>query len=393
LSQNNLNSEATMIYLHTATASLILFTIALLTGKKKNLPDYILIFWLVVLLSNMTAFFVLAAYSPPFNSLNSLLLEFSDSSTFLHGPIFWFYTLSLTKPDFRFKNSELLHLLPFIFVVILKSIVGLHTDTSLINMVKVIALLKFISLFIYAILVFLRVKKHQKKVKHIFSNLENKHLDWLKFLSLGIIALWFIGLLSNITDWLKFSHSYDYDGLLFQLSADSFIIAMTYFGFLQKGVYDKLSKTTGKNEEKYLPNSLTDENTEVNKTQSIKYQKSGLSEMQSKEIHAELMNLMEDNKIYKNDDLTLFSLASMLKVSPNHLSQIINSIEERSFFDFINFHRIEEVKNCITQKEKEHLTILGIAYECGFSSKAAFHRAFKKFTGVTPTEYKRTSTR
>jgi AraC-like DNA-binding protein len=82
----------------------------------------------------------------------------------------------------------------------------------------------------------------------------------------------------------------------------------------------------------------------------------------------------------------------MLKVSSNHLSQVINSIEGRSFFDFINYYRIEAVKDIMTLKEQEHLTILGIAYECGFNSKAAFHRAFKKFTGLTPTEYKRTIT-
>lgn len=382
-----------MIYLHTATASLILFTIALLTGKKKNLSDYILIFWLIVLFSNMTAFFVLAAYSPPFNLLNSLLLEFSDSSTFLHGPIFWFYTLSLTKPNFRFNKSDLLHLLPFIFVVILKSILGIHSDNSLLYIVKIIALQKFISLFIYALLVFLRVRKHQKKIKHIFSNLEYKHLDWLKFLSLGIIAVWFIGIFSNILDWLKFSHSYEYDGLLFQLSADSFIIVMTYFGFLQKGVYSKSNNLISESEVENLVEVAITENLEINNSDSLKYKKSGLDEKRSKEIHGELMNLTLVDEVYKNDDLTLYSLAAMLKISSNHLSQVINSIEGKSFFDFINFYRIEAVKKIIASKEKEHLTILGIAYECGFNSKAAFQRAFKKFTGVTPTEYKRTVTR
>jgi len=104
------------------------------------------------------------------------------------------------------------------------------------------------------------------------------------------------------------------------------------------------------------------------------------------------MNLIIVKEIYKDDDLTLYKLAAMLKVSSNHLSQVINSIEGCSFFDFINFHRIEAVKKIIALDEKKHLTILGIAYECGFNSKAAFHRAFKKFTCVTPTEYKKTIT-
>ncbi|MFM2394472.1 MAG: hypothetical protein RLZZ546_2454, partial [Bacteroidota bacterium] len=136
--------------------------------------------------------------------------------------------------------------------------------------------------------------------------------------------------------------------------------------------------------------NIIDDNIEINNLETIKYQKSGLDEKRLKEIHEALTHLIEVKEIYKNDDLTLYNLATMLNVSSNHLSQVINSMEGRSFFDFINYYRIEAVKNSITLNENEHLTILGIAYECGFNSKAAFHRAFKKFTGVTPTEYKKT---
>jgi len=68
---------------------------------------------------------------------------------------------------------------------------------------------------------------------------------------------------------------------------------------------------------------------------------------------------------------------------------VINTMEQRNFFDFINYFRIEAVKQKITSKRYEHFTLPGIAFECGFNSKAAFNRAFKKITGVTPTEFKR----
>jgi AraC-like DNA-binding protein len=321
--------------------------------------------------------------------VHNFLLEFSDTATFLHGPLFWFYTLSLTKQNFRFKKADLLHAIPFASVIIIKSLVSLHADNSLVDFVKLIALLKFISLFIYTIFIFLRVKKYQKSVTHIFSNLENKQLDWLKFLSLGIIVLWLIGILSNLFDWFNFSGTYQYDGVLFQVSVDTFIVVMMYFGFQQKDIYTVSGKMESLKEIKSPPEIVLNEEIETSHLQSIKYQKSGLSEKQSNEIHAALINLLVREEIYKNDDLTLYNLASMLKVTPNHLSQVINSIEGRSFFDLINYHRIEAVKNSITLKEKEHLTIVGIAYECGFNSKAAFNRAFKKFTGLTPTEYKK----
>jgi AraC-like DNA-binding protein len=378
-----------MIYLHTATASLILFTIALLAGKKKSLSDYILVFWLLLLLSNMTAFFIMAAYSAPFTLLNSFLLEFSDTVTFLYGPIFWFYTLSLTKPDFRFKSFDWIHLLPFISLGILKLFVGLHYDDRFIHIVKVVALLKFISLLVYSIFVFRLVREHQRTIKLIFSNLESRRLDWLKYLSLGIIALWFIAFLSSILELLSFSNKYGYDGLVFQVAFDSFIITMTYFGFQQQDVYVVVRENLGKNEDIYSVDGPAHKDVGRDKLSSVKYQKSGLNEKHSKEIHTELMNLIINSEVYKNEDLTLYSLAELLNVSPNYLSQVINSIEKRSFFDFINFHRVEAVKKSISLKEKENITILGIAYESGFNSKAAFHRAFKKFVGMTPTEYKR----
>jgi AraC-like DNA-binding protein len=367
-----------MIYLHTATASLILFTIALLAGNRKNLSHYILISWLLVLLSNITSFAVLSIYPAPFDLPKQFLLEFSDSSAFMHGPLFWFYTRSLTQPGFRFKQADWLQLLPFIFIVVLKTAVGLHTDNGLMNILQWITLLKFISLLVYTLMVSFLIRTHQQDVQQIFSNLENRQLNWLKFAAIGIIILWVIGFSSIIPGWFNFQHANSYDGISFQVSVDIFIITMTYFGFKQKDVYPEPTKSTHQNKTIEVP--------------FVKYQKSGLDELHSTEIYDGLMRLIQVEEIYKDESLTLYKLAGMLKVSPNHLSQVINSTTGRNFFDFINFYRIECVKKILAFKEKEHLTMLGIAYDCGFNSKAAFHRAFKKFTGVTPTEYKKTTT-
>ena len=92
-----------------------------------------------------------------------------------------------------------------------------------------------------------------------------------------------------------------------------------------------------------------------------------------------------------DEDLTLFNLAMIMQIHPNHLSQVINMNEQRNFFDFINYYRVEAVKENIVSKRHVNKTLLGIALECGFSSKAAFNRAFKKFTGQTPSEFKRLS--
>jgi len=97
---------------------------------------------------------------------------------------------------------------------------------------------------------------------------------------------------------------------------------------------------------------------------------------------------MLNEKPYLNPDLNLYSLAKLLDIRPNHLSQIINSMEKKNFFDFVNEYRIHEVKKNLVQDDKKNLSLLGIAFESGFNSKASFNRAFRKIEGTTPSKYK-----
>jgi len=71
------------------------------------------------------------------------------------------------------------------------------------------------------------------------------------------------------------------------------------------------------------------------------------------------------------------------------LSQIINENFNRNFYDLINEYRVKEVKKCLSNQKYNNFTLLGIAYECGFNSKASFNGVFKKFTGLTPSEFKK----
>ena len=69
-----------------------------------------------------------------------------------------------------------------------------------------------------------------------------------------------------------------------------------------------------------------------------------------------------------------------------YLSHVINASFNQNFRDFINSYRIEESKSRLVQDD---MNILNIAYEVGFNSKSAFNTAFKKFTGMTPKEYRK----
>nr|WP_246440606.1 helix-turn-helix domain-containing protein [Rhabdobacter roseus] len=77
----------------------------------------------------------------------------------------------------------------------------------------------------------------------------------------------------------------------------------------------------------------------------------------------------------------------MIDAQVHHLSQVINEKEQKNFYDLINGWRIEEFLKEVKSEKNKKYTLLAIAYDCGFNSKASFNRNFKKYTGKTPTEY------
>jgi YesN/AraC family two-component response regulator len=92
-------------------------------------------------------------------------------------------------------------------------------------------------------------------------------------------------------------------------------------------------------------------------------------------------------KQYQNPELTLTDLAKYLSTNPSMLSKIINQSFEMNFNDFVNYYRVEEVKEKLQNPTNASLTIMSIAYDAGFNSKATFNRAFKKLTGKNPKEF------
>jgi AraC-like DNA-binding protein len=98
---------------------------------------------------------------------------------------------------------------------------------------------------------------------------------------------------------------------------------------------------------------------------------------------------MKEERPYIESNLTLQKLAKALAMPPHHLSQIINEQLNQNFFDFINYHRIEEAKRMLIDPARKHYSILAISEEVGFNSKSAFNAAFKKHTDMTPSEFRK----
>lgn len=122
-----------------------------------------------------------------------------------------------------------------------------------------------------------------------------------------------------------------------------------------------------------------------------KYQRSNLTQEKALAVHKELIALIATERVFKDPEISLTQLAKRLNVHPNLLSQVINSIENKNFYDFINELRVEEFKRIVILPVNRKYTLLTLALECGFNSKASFNRNFKKVTNMSPTEYSKTA--
>jgi AraC-like DNA-binding protein len=97
---------------------------------------------------------------------------------------------------------------------------------------------------------------------------------------------------------------------------------------------------------------------------------------------------MEEDKLYLNAGLTVNTLAQHVSIPTKTISAILNQHLNKSFNEFVNEYRVKAVKEKIQQPAMDHLTIAGIAFECGFNSQATFQRTFKQIAGMSPSEFK-----
>ncbi len=100
------------------------------------------------------------------------------------------------------------------------------------------------------------------------------------------------------------------------------------------------------------------------------------------------IQLISAEKIYLNPSLNLDAVAEKLNISANYLSQIINKNTGKTFCDIIGKLRVEEIKQMLNSTQYDKYTLLSIGLEAGFNSKSVFYRTFKKFTSMTPSEYR-----
>lgn len=125
------------------------------------------------------------------------------------------------------------------------------------------------------------------------------------------------------------------------------------------------------------------------KNEISKYKNSNLNAKLIEKYQSDLINSMEMDKLYLNGKLSIQDVSDKLNIPKQHISEVLNEHKNINFQDFINEYRVEEFIKRLKNDQNNQFTLLGIAIEVGFNSKSSFNAIFKKFKGLTPTQFKK----
>lgn len=282
--------------------------------------------------------------------------------------VFYLSVLFYTNPSFKFKITDFKYLiLPLIFLInILLLSFGNFHNTFVLEIIM-ISLILFQALF-YTGLSYFTIRKHQKKIQNFSSNTEGINLNWLEYIIFTIFSVSIIFVIYNLF----------YDSTSLNVFINIIFLAVIYFvayySLKQKEIYPL--------EEKQREELIS---IPENETEELKRKLIPDEELQK--IKNLLETIMETQKPYLDSELNLIKLSELASVSTHHLSYVINAGFQKNFFQYVNEYRIEHAKKLLKDNTSK-LSILGIAYESGFNSKTSFNTTFKKFTNITPSEFK-----
>lgn len=114
-----------------------------------------------------------------------------------------------------------------------------------------------------------------------------------------------------------------------------------------------------------------------------------LNDTQHDALYTALDHLFKEQKVYKNKNLNVDVLAIQLGSNRHYISETLNVYGKKTFYEFLNTYRIQEVTTHLDQQlqKAQKISLLYICMESGFSNKASFNQYFKKIHGMTPSAY------
>lgn len=298
---------------------------------------------------------------------------------YVSGPLLYLYTRYLTTERKTVDHSIFIHFLP-IPLGILMELVFPNTvlyaldyadqppPIDAFDRLYILEILLIVVTIGYVLFSFKKVLMFDRRALNLFSNLESANLVWLRNL-LGIFStLLLIHLIDTSFDY--FQMDLQWSEHIMTLGFPVLIYVISYKALTQPEIFKELRH--------------------IQKSEVKTYRNSSLKDSTAKDHINRLLSFMEEEKPYLDSNLTIEDLANSLRISRHHLTEVINKHLNKNFYEFVNGFRLKEVKRLLIDPSKKHITIVGIAFEAGFSSKTTFNTLFRKETGLTPSAFRKT---
>ncbi|WP_299246027.1 helix-turn-helix domain-containing protein [uncultured Aquimarina sp.] len=235
-----------------------------------------------------------------------------------------------------------------------------------------------INSLLYCIVALKLLSRAKKIVKLYYANIDSTDLNWLQNFLYGTIII--IGIDISITI---------FEVLYGDINSAIGIIAIFVVFLIVYLAYKGISQTKVLLPEFLLKEGKTQKKTEQQVSPITNPKKQVYDPKEMHLLQQNLEDLIYNTKLYLNPELSLKSIAKELLISEKKLSYLLNQHMKVSFYDYINYLRVEEVKQKILDPSYAQYTLLGIALDCGFNSKTSFNRTFQRFEGVTPSKFRR----
>ncbi len=320
------------------------------------------------------------------------------------GPVIFFYVQSLLNPSFRFGRKEWVHLIPGI-LYLLFSLIIFATDKLVLKKYYFLAsgqdpdfdtwyqVSGFCSMLFYFLLSLRYYTLYRKFIVQVISYAELVMFRWVHNFLLAFLLMLIVRSGFYISDFFITQNYANTWWYFLSFAVIFYYIAITgYSNSVETKVSFRPDILGYKaplliNNESAIaePEEITEE------TEIIEIVPENTAAENDDALLAEwkpkILNLLINQKVYEDPELSLSQMAKLLQTNPSLLSKIINKGFQQNFNDCINQFRIEAVKAMLEKGEHKQQTLLAIAYDCGFNSKATFNRAFKKTTGLSPKEW------
>ena len=198
-----------------------------------------------------------------------------------------------------------------------------------------------------------------------------EHHYWLSWVAYGGLGLWIVACLGNVFNYMNDGQSNMLGDYFLVGFLALFLFILAYVGFNRTKIFQAVK------EEVHISMGEEDQVAQDKNSDTAEYKK----------LYDQLLQVMDSEKPYLDSQLSLHKLSSSSQIPTGKLSSVINTFANQNFYDFVNAYRVKLIKERLATEDMQLYSILGIAEECGFNSKASFNRVFKKMEGKTPTQY------